>query len=292
MKVWNDDMNTNYIRRKAALIDKGENAVGGNNAGVKELDDVFDDDTSIAKCMEEDGSWNIRGLSTSNKQKEVRNFIANEDLRNFIANEDLSICAVLETHIKSKRLNKIRESIFGQWDWYSNMQHYDKGCRIMLGWNSKHVSINVVNCAKQSMFCKIQTVNENKKILCTFVYATNGAKERRELWKDLQIHKRIVSNQACIIMGDMNVTLNPNEHSAGSSRITSVHEFQSLKVQLQELQTKIDMDPYDKKLRMEESQCIHACVVSQGEDVAAQFVNHFQKFLGTKVSVNVVYWIS
>ncbi|GJU84137.1 putative reverse transcriptase domain-containing protein [Tanacetum coccineum] len=161
---------------RACVIDFGN--VGGNNVGVKELDEVFDDDT---------GSWNIRDLSTSNKQKEVRNFIANEDL---------SICAVLETHIKCKRLNKIGESIFGQWDWYSNMQHYDKGCRIMLGWNSKH-------------------------ILCTFVYATNGAKERRELWKDLQIHKRIVSNQAWIIMGDMNVTLNPNEHSAGSSRITS-----------------------------------------------------------------------
>ncbi|GKC79369.1 hypothetical protein Tco_1130143 [Tanacetum coccineum] len=29
--------------------------VGGNNVGVKELDEVFDDDTGIAKCMEEDG---------------------------------------------------------------------------------------------------------------------------------------------------------------------------------------------------------------------------------------------
>ncbi|GKC53262.1 RNA-directed DNA polymerase, eukaryota, reverse transcriptase zinc-binding domain protein, partial [Tanacetum coccineum] len=51
-------------------------------------------------------------------------------------------------------------------------------------------------------------------------------KERRELWNDLQIHKRIVSNQAWIIMGDMNVTLNPNEHSARSSRMTSdMNEF-------------------------------------------------------------------
>ncbi|GJZ90399.1 retrovirus-related pol polyprotein from transposon TNT 1-94, partial [Tanacetum coccineum] len=117
-------------------------------------------------------------------------------------------------------------------------------------------------------------------------------------------------------MGDMNFTLNPNEHSARSSRMTSdMNEFKEcvnnieIKDVLQELQTKIDMDPHDKKLRMEESQCIHACVaamkeeenllfqkakikwlkmlwVYQGEDVAEQFVNHFQKFLSTKVSVN------
>ena len=52
------------------------------------------------------GSWNIRGLSTSDKQKEVRNFIREEKL---------SMCAVLETHLKQKNLNKIANSIFGPW---------------------------------------------------------------------------------------------------------------------------------------------------------------------------------
>nr|GEY94310.1 zinc knuckle CX2CX4HX4C [Tanacetum cinerariifolium] len=68
--------------------------------------------------------WNMdmiayyKGLGTSDKQREVRNFIADEFL---------SICAVLETHIKPKKLNKIGDSIFGSWYWYSNMQHCDKG---------------------------------------------------------------------------------------------------------------------------------------------------------------------
>ncbi|GJY54256.1 RNA-directed DNA polymerase, eukaryota, reverse transcriptase zinc-binding domain protein [Tanacetum coccineum] len=182
----------------------GENADVGYNNDEKELDD----DTGI---------WNIRGLSTSNKQKEVKNFITDEAL---------SICEVLETRIKSKMLNNIGDNIFGNWDWYSNMQHCDKGCRIMLGWNSEHVSINLVHCAKQSMFCEIHTVNGNKKVFCTFMYATNGAKERRDLWKDLQIYKRIVGNQAWIMIGDMNVTLVPNKHSVGSSCMTSdMNEF-------------------------------------------------------------------
>nr|GEW17740.1 RNA-directed DNA polymerase, eukaryota, reverse transcriptase zinc-binding domain protein [Tanacetum cinerariifolium] len=45
--------------------------------------------------------------------------------------------------------------------------------------------------------------------------------ERRRLWKDLQIQKRIVRDKAWIMIGDMNVTLAFNEHSAGGSRNTT-----------------------------------------------------------------------
>ncbi|GJT13483.1 RNA-directed DNA polymerase, eukaryota, reverse transcriptase zinc-binding domain protein [Tanacetum coccineum] len=79
--------------------------------------------------------------------------------------------------------------------------------------------------------------------------------------------------------------------------------FQMFKT-LHEIQTKIDNDPYDKVLRMEESKCIHDYVEAMKdeeklnhksmintitytmgnlfheEDVAAQFVKHFQNFLG------------
>ncbi|GKB81472.1 RNA-directed DNA polymerase, eukaryota, reverse transcriptase zinc-binding domain protein [Tanacetum coccineum] len=156
----NVDMITYYKRRKAELIDKGKKGMEGNSTGSQEKDDVLEDDTSIAKCMAEDGMEGIDGF--------------------------------LETHIK----------------------------------NSEHVNVSLVHCAKQSMLCEIMTVNGNTKILCTFVYAANGAKERRESWKDLMIHKRIANNQAWIMMGDMNVTLNPNEHSVGSSSMTSdMNEF-------------------------------------------------------------------
>ncbi|GKE87574.1 RNA-directed DNA polymerase, eukaryota, reverse transcriptase zinc-binding domain protein [Tanacetum coccineum] len=43
--------------------------------------------------------------------------------------------------------------------------------------------------------------------------AANGGKERKLLWKDLQIYRRTVRNEPWVMMGDMNVTLNPNEHS-------------------------------------------------------------------------------
>ncbi|GKB65141.1 RNA-directed DNA polymerase, eukaryota, reverse transcriptase zinc-binding domain protein, partial [Tanacetum coccineum] len=91
----------------------------------------------------------------------------------------------------------------------------------MLGWNNDKINMNVVQRAKQSIFCEIHTVSGDNSMFCTFVYAANGGKERKDLWKDLQIHKRIASGNAWFIMGDMNVTLNPNKHSAGSSNMTS-----------------------------------------------------------------------
>nr|GFC32834.1 hypothetical protein [Tanacetum cinerariifolium] len=112
--------------------------------------------------------WNIRGLSTSDKQKEVRNFIREESL---------SVCAIVETHLKAKRIQKIGDQIYGDWD-----------------------------C--EGMFCAI-------------IYAANGGMERRTLWKYLMIYKRIVGPKAWFLMGDINVTLLPNEHSASCSNMTS-----------------------------------------------------------------------
>ncbi|GKD40666.1 RNA-directed DNA polymerase, eukaryota, reverse transcriptase zinc-binding domain protein [Tanacetum coccineum] len=116
------------------------------------------------------GCWNIRGLSTSDKQKEIMKFISEECL---------SVCAIVETHIKAKRIQKIGDLIYGR------------------------------------------TVMCNKRNFCSIVYAANGGMERRILWKDFMIYKRIMVNDAWFLMGDMNVTLFPNEHSAGCSHMTS-----------------------------------------------------------------------
>ncbi|GKE74451.1 RNA-directed DNA polymerase, eukaryota, reverse transcriptase zinc-binding domain protein [Tanacetum coccineum] len=77
------------------------------------------------------GIWN-RGISSSTKQDEVINFIATEKLH---------ICAILETHLISNMLDKVCFKIFGQRSWFSNMKYCDKGCRIIVGWNSAHVNI-------------------------------------------------------------------------------------------------------------------------------------------------------
>ncbi|GJR54008.1 kinase-like domain, phloem protein 2-like protein [Tanacetum coccineum] len=147
LRGWNKDKIDYYEKKKLDMNKEGSE---------KEMDDVFKDMSGIAESMKND---------------------------------------VLETHIKPKRFNKVSDSIFGRWEWCSNMQFCDKGCRIMLGWDNDRISMNVVQRAKQAILCEINTVNGD--------------------------HRIIVGGKGWIIMGDMNVTLNPNEHLAGSSSMSS-----------------------------------------------------------------------
>ncbi|GJY87257.1 RNA-directed DNA polymerase, eukaryota, reverse transcriptase zinc-binding domain protein [Tanacetum coccineum] len=167
IKSWNADIVAYYKQRKKQVSHNMKDQTNDDMIGGKEVDDVFEDDS---------GCWNIKGLSTIDKQDEVRDFLRNESLS------------------------------------LSNLQICDKGCRIMIGWNSGNVVLNVVHSSKQSVLCEVAVVIGNTKMFCSFVYAANEGKERRLLWEDLQIYKRIVGNMPWTMMGDMNVTLKTNEH--------------------------------------------------------------------------------
>ncbi|GJZ55587.1 RNA-directed DNA polymerase, eukaryota, reverse transcriptase zinc-binding domain protein [Tanacetum coccineum] len=156
------------------------------------------------------GTWNIRGLSSSEKQKDVVNFIREERLH---------ICIVLETQLKSKRIVKVCERIYGRWNWFTNMRYCNKGCRIMVGWNEDEVRLSVIHMARQFFLVHVET-RKNVKMYGTFIYASNRGMERKELWKNLDIYRRIIGKETWFLNGDMNVTLAPNEHSVGWSNIT------------------------------------------------------------------------
>ncbi|GJX22734.1 RNA-directed DNA polymerase, eukaryota, reverse transcriptase zinc-binding domain protein [Tanacetum coccineum] len=151
-------------------------------------------------------------MSSSTKQDEVVNLIAAEKLH---------ICAILESHLKSSLLEKVCSKIFGHWNWDSNMKFSDKDCRIMVGWNSANINMACVCASKQSMLCIVKSTNNKIISFFTFVYAANGGSKKRELWLDINRHKAITNGHPWAISGDFNVTLYPNEHSAGSSSVTA-----------------------------------------------------------------------
>ncbi|GJR86569.1 RNA-directed DNA polymerase, eukaryota, reverse transcriptase zinc-binding domain protein [Tanacetum coccineum] len=85
-------------------------------------------------------------------------------------------------------LNKVNSMEGSDWEWFSNMDVCNKGSRIMIGWDRA---------------------------------------ERRDLWKVLLNDHIYVNRNPWCIVGDMNVILNPNEHSCGTSIINSdMVEFQ------------------------------------------------------------------
>ncbi|GKF43377.1 RNA-directed DNA polymerase, eukaryota, reverse transcriptase zinc-binding domain protein, partial [Tanacetum coccineum] len=157
------------------------------------------------------GVWNIRGLNTVEKHNEVINLVVSENLQ---------FCDVLETRLKSKKLVKICDRVFRGWEWTSNMQDCSKGCRIVIGWN-EDTNIQVLHKTDQAIFCIINSAKYNVKCFYYFVYAENDGVLRRDLWRELCKEKKFVNGKPWSIVGDMNVTLHPNEHSCGSSILTA-----------------------------------------------------------------------
>ncbi|GJX48900.1 RNA-directed DNA polymerase, eukaryota, reverse transcriptase zinc-binding domain protein [Tanacetum coccineum] len=252
MKGWSIDMISYYKKKNEELVDKGkkDNTKVHNN---KEFEDILEEISGVAKCM---GENEVKGLSTSDKQDEIAKLIQEEKLQ---------ICAILETHLKS--------------------------CRIMVGWNDDMINIGVVHMARQSMLVRVETRDENLRLYGTFIYASNSSLERKDLWEDLKRYKRIVGQDPWFLSGDLNVTLTPKEHSIGSSAMTSdMKDFQrcvnSIEVE--------DINTWTKNLHKTKTRC-HTEVLKkldkvmgnedfsnsfEGNDVAEQFIKHFQQFLG------------
>ncbi|GKD52481.1 RNA-directed DNA polymerase, eukaryota, reverse transcriptase zinc-binding domain protein [Tanacetum coccineum] len=84
--------------------------------------------------------WNIRGMSTSDKQKEVRKLIKEERLQ---------LCGIIETHVKYQNILKIREKVFRNWEFVSNGEDNNRVCRIMVGWNPNKLRAWLIAKTKQ-----------------------------------------------------------------------------------------------------------------------------------------------
>ncbi|GJT12125.1 RNA-directed DNA polymerase, eukaryota, reverse transcriptase zinc-binding domain protein [Tanacetum coccineum] len=130
----------------------------------------------------------------------IQSIIADEkELKKFIGDEKLQFIAVLETHLKTKNIFKVRDKVFGSWNWISNLAMSPTSLETIPGKIKTYVSV---------------------------IYASNNGIERRELSDNLLMNKSVVIDKPWIIMIDFNVTLKPEEHSNGGSGINGdMHEF-------------------------------------------------------------------
>nr|GEX61537.1 hypothetical protein [Tanacetum cinerariifolium] len=98
-----------------------------------------------------------------------------------------------------------------------------------IGWDPMVVKLMIVHESRQSILCEVENVATRERIVSSFVYAANTGTERKELWIDLRMHKRIVGNKPWMLLGDFNVILKHVEHSTGSSVMTSdMQDFHEL----------------------------------------------------------------
>ncbi|KAL1199939.1 hypothetical protein V5N11_018346 [Cardamine amara subsp. amara] len=158
--------------------------------------------------------WNIRGLNKKNKQKVIRDWIRSNSFQ---------FGCLLETKLKQNRAESVASSVFQDWSMVSNYESHRFG-RIWVVW-SKHTRVKVEFKSGQMITCLVKIQNFDVEFLCSFVYASNSAAERKELWRDIksQHDLALFRGKPWIVMGDYNETLDLDEHSNSdtSPQITS-----------------------------------------------------------------------
>ncbi|GJY22644.1 RNA-directed DNA polymerase, eukaryota, reverse transcriptase zinc-binding domain protein [Tanacetum coccineum] len=121
----------------------------------------------------------------------------------------------------------IGNKVFGRWSWCDNAYVCKSGCRIMIVRNTDVAKCMVLHATNQAMLCLVEVMSTMKKLYCCFIHAENDGRIRRILWNDLINFKAISSNNPMVIMGDMNVSLNLEDHTVCMSCITQdIEEFQ------------------------------------------------------------------
>ncbi|GJW81795.1 RNA-directed DNA polymerase, eukaryota, reverse transcriptase zinc-binding domain protein [Tanacetum coccineum] len=114
------------------------------------------------------------------------------ELARNMSKDDLFAWNVRETHIKSHKMGKICDFVFGNWSWQSNIDESSRGCKIVVGWNRDIVNVMVLHCSEQTMLYLLESIENKKKFFYCFTYAANHGKDRRSLGKNLIQYKIIV----------------------------------------------------------------------------------------------------
>nr|GEU34116.1 RNA-directed DNA polymerase, eukaryota, reverse transcriptase zinc-binding domain protein [Tanacetum cinerariifolium] len=206
--------------------EKGSTSKGSNNGEgilgsdreIEDNEDVLGENDDVENTVLRNEMKGAGICSYSDKQKEVKKLIQEEGLQ---------FCAILETHVKFKNIKKTCEIVFGEWEYITNDEDNNKGCRIMIGWNNRKIQAWLISQLRQCIFLMVETIYKKSKFFCTVIYASNSGMKRKKLWKDLEIQKRITFGIPWVNLGDYNVTLNVSEHSNGSvNPFSEMAEFQ------------------------------------------------------------------
>ncbi|GJX83587.1 RNA-directed DNA polymerase, eukaryota, reverse transcriptase zinc-binding domain protein [Tanacetum coccineum] len=148
------------------------------------------------------------------------------EVRNVIHANNLAVCAILESHIASSRLDTTCQRVFRHWNWASNSSSCLKGTRIILGWNSDVVDTSIISHSDQVLHARIWIKAERKELFCSFIYAHNRYTHRRGLWNSLKMHKHFIRDRPWCILGDFNAALFFEDTLVGSSVMDiSMREF-------------------------------------------------------------------
>lgn len=100
--------------------------------------------------------WNIRGLNSPIKQKEVKYFI---DSNNHV------LVAILETKVREANVDRVRHNYFGEWNFVNNNDLNLRG-RIWVAWDHTKIDVRIFCKLEQVIHCEVILKGNSCKCFC------------------------------------------------------------------------------------------------------------------------------
>ena len=166
--------------------------------------------------------WNVCGLNKSVKHSVIKKWIEEGQF---------SFGCLIETKVKEGKVKAMSSSIFTSWSVLTNYEYNSRG-RIWVVWKS-NVRLTIFFKSSQAITCSVKLEELDDEFFYSFIYASNLAEERKELWRELCDHhdSPIIGSKSWILLGDFNETLDMAEHSnfeSSPSVSAGMRRFQSM----------------------------------------------------------------
>jgi hypothetical protein len=116
-------------------------------------------------------AWNVRGLN---------NLISQNQVKMMMHENGIGICGLLETHLRANKIEKTCNNVFGRWKWISNISKCRKWARIVIGWDSEKIDVQVLDMTDQAIHCYVSTTGCSP-FYCSFIYGQVRARFRKSL---------------------------------------------------------------------------------------------------------------
>ncbi|CAI9099857.1 OLC1v1036739C1 [Oldenlandia corymbosa var. corymbosa] len=153
-------------------------------------------------------SWNIRGLNSPLKHREVTSYLSMNKV---------GFAWILETKLIGEKAKEIVMKKWHQYEYYGNHEGKSKGSILVL-WRKEDYEVQIQTVNKQYIHCWVKNLNTKCWFYVTVVYADYLVQGRIKLWEEL---KQVADHttEAWLIMGDFNCVTNPEERLGGRKQV-------------------------------------------------------------------------
>lgn len=120
-------------------------------------------------------------------------------------------------------IDEINKTLWPKWKTVHNGGN-GKRIRMIIGWDDEVWKVQVVDSGDQYMHCEMRSVDTGMLHKVSFIYASNYAQRRREVWSCCVELAKVNTQNPWLVLGDFNAVRFTHERQGGSGRWNAICE--------------------------------------------------------------------